>query len=52
MLIEPSNQINSIREIEWTSLALSLVVDVAGIEPVPPCLQSRTIASDSSFCFL
>ena len=28
------------------------LVDVTGIEPVTPCLQSRTIVSNNSFCFL
>jgi hypothetical protein len=28
------------------------LVDVTGIEPVTPCLQSRTIASNNSFRFL
>ncbi len=28
------------------------LVDLTGIEPVTPCLQSRTIVSKSSFRFL
>ena len=29
-----------------------ILVDVTGIEPVTPCLQSRIVASNVSFCFL
>ena len=32
--------------------SLKGLVDVAGIEPATPCLQSRTIASNNSFRFL
>jgi len=28
------------------------MVDVTGIEPVTPCLQSGKLASNGSFCFL
>jgi hypothetical protein len=31
---------------------VGMLVDVTGIEPVTPCLQSRTIISNSSFRFL
>jgi hypothetical protein len=33
-------------------LTFRRLVDVTGIEPVTPCLQSRTIASISSVRFL
>ena len=35
-----------------TCKLLKKLVDVTGIEPVTPCLQSRTIASNSSVRFL
>ncbi|MGC1988916.1 MAG: hypothetical protein WA690_09095, partial [Candidatus Acidiferrales bacterium] len=39
---------------EWTARpgVWRKMVDVTGIEPVTPCLQSRTLASNSSFRFL
>ena len=35
----------------WSN-PLKRLVDVTGIEPVTPCLQSRTIISNSYFRFL